>query len=114
MGTSRTDLFLVLAVGLVALAGLFDSWVIEEPDLVVLFATVLVLCSALLTRWLLRRQVRIRTDLARWLQRRSDLTGEPVGQIADRALATYRQQLGEEDDMRTDGNGTPGQPRTPR
>lgn len=96
MGTSRTDLFLVLAVGLVALAGLFDAWVIEEPDLVALFAAVLVLCAAVVIRSLYRRGVRVRADLARWLQRRSDLTGEPVGQIADRALAAYRQQLGED------------------
>ena len=96
---SRTDRVLILAVVLVALTGLFDAWVIEEPETALLFGTALALALVLLARTLSkRRPLRVRADLAVWMQQRSDLTGEPVEQIADRALATYRLQLGEEAD----------------
>lgn len=96
MGASRTDRILILAVLLVALAGLFDAWVIEEPETAVLFGTVLILGLVLLARTMSkRRPLRVRADLGGWLQQQSDLTGEPVEQVADRALATYRLQLGE-------------------
>ena len=96
MATSRIDRVLILAIVLVALAGFFDAWVIEEPDLVVLFVTILVIGLVLLARTLSkRRSLRVRADLAAWLQQRSDLTGESPEQLADRALATYRLQLGE-------------------
>ncbi len=97
MGGSRTDRVLLVAVGLLALAGLFDAWVIGEPDLVVLSTALLGFCAVLLVRTLSsRRPVRVRADLARWLSQRSDITGEPAERIADRALASYRVQLGEE------------------
>ncbi len=96
MGATRTDRVLILAVVLVALAGFLDAWVIEEPEIALLFGAVLILGLALLARTLSkRRPLRVRADLAGWMQQRSDLTGEPVEQIADRALATYRLQLGE-------------------
>ncbi len=99
MGASRTDRILILAVVLVALTGLFDAWVIEEAETALLFGALLTLGLVLLARTLSkRRPFRVRADLAAWLRQRSDLTGEPVEQIVDRALATYRLELGEETD----------------
>lgn len=96
MGASRTDRIMILAVVLVALTGLFDAWIIEEPETALLFVVLLILGLVLLARTVSkRRPLRVRADLAGWMQQRSDLTGEPVEQIADRALATYRLQLGE-------------------
>jgi hypothetical protein len=40
-----------------------------------------------------RRSVPIRADLVRWLEHRSESTGESVHRIADRGLATYRASL---------------------
>lgn len=85
-----------LGIGGIAAIGLVDAAVIGEPDLVALLAAIVVLC--LVWVWTTlgpRSTLRIRSDLRTWLQTRSDVTGEDPGQIADRALATYRLQLGD-------------------
>ncbi|KGN40705.1 hypothetical protein [Knoellia aerolata] len=92
--STRVERVLLLTIAGVAAVGLVDAALVREPDLVVLFAGVVVLCFV----WFLlvppsRRRLTTRADLFAWLQARSDLTGEPVGRIADRALATYRRQL---------------------
>lgn len=94
---SVTDRVLLLAVALVALAGVFDAIIIRQYELILLFAVILGMAFVLLARsFSKRRALRVRADLAKWLIRRSNLTGESAEQIADRALATYRLQLGEE------------------
>jgi hypothetical protein len=40
-----------------------------------------------------RLSLPIRADLVRWLESRSESTGEPVQRIADRGLAMYRASL---------------------
>jgi hypothetical protein len=40
-----------------------------------------------------RLTVSVRADLVRWLESRSESTGEPVHRIVDRGLATYRASL---------------------
>lgn len=40
-----------------------------------------------------RLSLSIRADLVRWLESRSESTGEPVQRIADRGLAMYRASL---------------------
>lgn len=90
----RAERVLVLTIAGVALIGLVDAAVVREPDLLALFACIVVLC----TLWLLsvtrsRRLLSTRADLVAWLQRRADVTGEPLERIADRALATYRHQV---------------------
>jgi hypothetical protein len=40
-----------------------------------------------------RLSLSIRADLVRWLESRSEATGEPVQRIADRGLAMYRASL---------------------
>ena len=42
-----------------------------------------------------RASVRIRPDLARWLDERAAMTGESRDVLADRALAMQRDRLGE-------------------
>ena len=73
-----------------------DSIISREPDLLVLFVVVLG-CGLALAFALAadRRSVPVRVDLAKWLRDRSTLTGEDPGRLADRAIATYRLQLGE-------------------
>lgn len=103
---------MVLVMAGVALVGLVDAAVLREPDLVALFATIVVLGAL----WSLsavrqRRHLSIRRDLVTWLQQRADVTGEPPERIADRALATYRHRLdgdpGEVQPSETPADGQP-------
>jgi hypothetical protein len=89
---TAAGLVLALAVGMVD-AGLERSW-----DQFVLFTVsaglAVVLAGAVFGH---RPVVSLRHDLMTWLTRRSALTGEPAEHIADRAIATYRAQLGATD-----------------
>lgn len=89
---------LLLAAALVAAGvGVLDSTVDEAWDHVVLFAVVALICGAMLLRSSVgRRCVAVRADLMRWLLLRSDLSGERIGAIADRALWRYRSEMGED------------------
>lgn len=98
----RTDRALLAALLTVAVVGVVDAAIAEEPDLVALFLIIVLLGLVLWARvGTRRRPLRVRADLWAWLQLRSDLSGEPVEAIADRALATYRLQLGEQADPAT-------------
>jgi len=86
----------VLLLGLVALAivGVVDAVIGGVWDHVALFAMGAVLAAVLLLRTNLRRRtVSLRADHARWLVTRAQLTGEDVGHLTDRAIATYRSAL---------------------
>jgi hypothetical protein len=79
-----------LATG-VALADAADS---GDADLTMLLTAVLVLlalAAASLVR--ARSAVPLRPDLHAWLRRQAGSTGEPVGRLADRCVASYRAGL---------------------
>jgi hypothetical protein len=85
----------VLAIVIVSVVGVVDGVLEESWDHTALFVVSLALAAALLGRFVVgRRCVGLRADLARWLAIRSELTGEPVDAIADRAVATYRDRVG--------------------
>jgi hypothetical protein len=87
---------LIGTIVILAVVGVADSLISREPDLLVLFIAVLA-CGLGLALAIVadRRSVPVRVDLAKWLRDRSTLTGEDPGRLADRAIATYRLQLGE-------------------
>jgi hypothetical protein len=89
----------VVAIAVVGAVGVLDAVIGEVWDLVVLFGIVVAIALALLVsmNWR-RRPVMLRADHARWLIQRSQLTGEAVEHIADRAIATYRDALIPPDD----------------
>jgi hypothetical protein len=88
----------VTVVGVVA-AGLGGDW-----DLAVIFMVLGVVAMALLARTSGRRPlVPIRADLVRWMNARAAVTGDRTEQLADRAIAAYRDGIaGQEDASRAD------------
>jgi len=95
MTPTNTTRFL-LATSLVALAiGLIDAAVGGEWDLFVVMAIAFAGVVAVYGRasWH-RPAVPLRADLTSWLRERSAATGEPMGAVADRAVATYQRDLG--------------------
>ena len=100
MGGKGLDRILLAIVAVVALFGAVDALIIGEPDLLLLFVVILAMTLILLVRAIqARRAIRLRPDLGRWLRTRGRITGEPANEIADRAMANYRQQLGEGPDQ---------------
>ena len=92
---SRLNRVLLNTTVIVVAIGLIDAGISGEWDL---FAVALI-ALALLTALILRQQssrpaVPLRADLVLWLQQQSAVTGEPLPQIADRALSTYRAAQG--------------------
>ena len=98
MGSLSTNLSLSLAT-VTAAVGAFDAFVGGEWDFFVIFSAIGLL---LLVLWLRQRADRVpmtvRPDLARWLENRSQVSGEPVEDITDRALAAYRSGLVSQDE----------------
>ena len=95
------DRLLVVGCAVVAVVGLADATISREADLAAVFATVLLLLVLLLARLQLGRPtVVLRRDVAGWLRGQSRSTGEPIDQIASRAVAAYRAQLADGDDGR--------------
>jgi hypothetical protein len=84
--------FTVLIV--IAIIGAIDAAGSDEWDLVVIFGAVLIGLVFLLARTTVSRPlVPIRGDLVRWLARRADVNGERIADVADRAVAAYRDGL---------------------
>jgi hypothetical protein len=82
-------------------AGRGDEW-----DLVVLFGGVAVLTVVLLIRTAGSRQlVPVRADLVRWMASRAAVAGERTEDLADRAVAAYRDGLTGEDPHGHERNG---------
>ncbi len=74
--------------------GAIDSALDGAWDQVVLFAaTLLLIAAAVVARHPKRRALTLREDLSDWLRSRSELTGEPVEVLADRAVAAHRAGL---------------------
>lgn len=100
MAPETTTKVLLLAVLVAGAIGVLDAAIGRSWDLVVLFTVVVVVTGVLLARTSTRRPaLPLRGDLVRWLRQRSQITGEPVERIADRAIASYRASL--------DGDSTP-------
>lgn len=79
---------------IVSAVGVVDATITREWDLFVLF----VLATAIqLAIWLRqgahRTPVTIRPDLAHWIERQAEVTGEPHDDVLDRAIATYKHGL---------------------
>lgn len=93
MTTLSSNLSLSVA-SVVAVVGAFDAYIGGEWDFFVIFVIISLL---LLVVWLRQRAPRVpmtvRSDLAQWLQHRADTSGEPIEDIVDRALSTYRMGL---------------------
>lgn len=87
--------WVLLSIGLVILAvGALDAAFGGEWDLLVVFLLAL---GVHLVVWVRQQASRvpltIRSDLAHWLDRQSQRSGEPIDDIVDRAVAWYRSGL---------------------
>jgi hypothetical protein len=95
MTPTNTTKFL-LTISLVALGvGLADAAVGGDWDRFVVMGIVLLSVGAVVGRasWH-RPAVPLRSDLTSWLRERSEATGEPLGAVADRAVVSYRRDMG--------------------
>lgn len=85
---------LTAAVIVVAGVGAVDSARGDEDDLLALFVALALIGVVQAVRLVVGRPtVTLRADLVRWLAERSQLSGEPLARVADRAVATYRASL---------------------
>jgi len=93
MGSFSSNLSVSIA-SVLAVVGAFDAFIGGEWDFFVLFVAI---GFMLITVWLRHRADRIpttlRTDLARWLEHQSRMSGEPMEDVMDRALSAYRTGL---------------------
>jgi hypothetical protein len=79
----------------VLLVGLLDAAIGGDWDLFVVFLIGVGIGIALLLRVESRRpDVPIRRDLVAWLRDRAAISGESLGSVADRAIATYAERYG--------------------
>lgn len=91
--TGRMRPLLIVAIVLCAI-GAIDAALDGAWDQVVLFAaTTLAVAAAVAVHNPGRQALTLRRDLADWLRSRSELTGEPVETLADRAVAAHRAGL---------------------
>jgi len=94
MSGSLTSRIIILATLAAAVVGTADAAIAGDGDLLAVFVIVALLQMGLLVRSLLgRRTVRVRKDLANWLDEQSAITGEPIHRIADRCIANHRATL---------------------
>ncbi len=97
--SARTVRALLAAALALTLIGVLDAALGRVWDLVAVCAAVaLLLAAALAFHPAHRRPLDIRADLMAWLAEQSQATGEPVGTLADRALAARRAQPAREPD----------------
>lgn len=97
MAPSRLNRILLVTTMIVLAIAVIDAGFSSEWDLFVVALIALALLAALVVRFQSARpSVPLRADLVRWLQRQAAVTGEPLTQIADRALSTYRAAQGDE------------------
>ncbi|MFQ5948583.1 MAG: hypothetical protein ACE5KX_06970 [Acidimicrobiia bacterium] len=107
MAPTRLHKVILITALFVALIGAIDAAVSREWDLFVVFILALALQVVLVLRLQAARPaVPLRGDLVRWLRERAAATGEPLEQLADRAVATYRADLQGEDADGTTGGVT--------
>ena len=85
----------ILTVSLVVCCvGAVDAAISAEWDLLAIFVLTSLVQATLLVRWMVNRvPVSLRPDLARWVEQRSERSGEPIDDIVDRAVAWYQHGL---------------------
>lgn len=94
MGAVFTTRMLVIAAASVTIIAAVDAAIGGNWDLTVVAAMALALQVAALARLGRRRhQVRLRADLALWLENRAAVTGESSETIVDRALMLFASGL---------------------
>ena len=96
MGIRRVpvEVALSLLIGLIAAIGLVDAALGEVPDLVVVFAMIVVVALIAAARtWTTRTRVAVRPDLVRWMTEAAAQGAESVDDVANRALGAYRAGL---------------------
>ncbi|MCP3991767.1 MAG: hypothetical protein GY929_20660 [Actinomycetia bacterium] len=86
---------IIVTIGLVVGGvGALDAFVSREWDLLIVFLLVVSLQAMLWLRLRANRiPVTLRPDLARWLERQSERSGEPFDDVLDRAVAWYHSGL---------------------
>lgn len=95
MSPTGTVRLLVAASVVTLLIGSVDAGFAGQWDLFVLFVFGLILNMALLVRVESRRpSIPIRRDLVAWLRQRASISGESLGTVTDRAIATYADRYG--------------------
>lgn len=95
MSPSPTVRALVGSLLVVAGVGVVDAFIGAEWDLFGLFALLVAITAGLVAHLEGQRPpVPVRRDLVAWLRERSAVSGEPIGAVADRALASYRDRYG--------------------
>lgn len=89
--TNRAVLAATMVVGVI---GAVDAAAGRDWDLFAVFVMVVVLQATLLLRLTAHRvEIRLRSDLARWLRDRAADEGDSIDLIADRAVGAYRADL---------------------
>ena len=85
----------LLSIGQVILiVGTLDAFLSRQWDLLAVFVLAILVNTTLWLRHQARRvPATLRPDLARWLERQSQSSGEPTDDLLDRAVAWYRHGL---------------------
>jgi hypothetical protein len=90
MSRNPAQRYLSFAIVVVAGVGLVDAVTASAWDLVVLLAVIVVLAlGSLALTYSQRQPTSLRSDLSMAITDRARLSGEPVDQMLDRAVATY-------------------------
>lgn len=96
MAPSGVTRLLVVSLAVVSGIGTVDAAISQEWDLLVVVALILGLSLALVARLEAdRAAIPVRRDLVIWLRERSELSGETIGALTDRALGAYRERYGQ-------------------
>ncbi|MFQ5966359.1 MAG: hypothetical protein ACE5MI_01970 [Acidimicrobiia bacterium] len=104
MSGLRLSRGLLLAAVAVTLIAAIDSALSGNWDVVAVLGLALILQVTVLARLSERRPaIALRADLVRWIESRAGVTGEPMDQIADRAVAVYRAGLLSVEEPDTEG-----------
>jgi hypothetical protein len=95
MNQNNLARLLALAIAIVLAVGIADSALGRQWDLfaVMLLALGLHLWAVGMSK-LGRPLVGLRRDLTEWLRQRSQVTGEPIPALTDRAVAQYKDRYG--------------------
>jgi hypothetical protein len=100
MNQSNMGKLLAAALGIVLAAGALDALIGRDWDLLAVLVLALGLHLWAVARSQLGRPtVGLRGDLVSWLRQRSQVTGEAIPVVADRAVAHYRSRYGNYDPL---------------
>jgi hypothetical protein len=99
MTPSRTTTLIAAGIAVVTAIGAVDAAIGGEWDLFAVLVIALGLGLVLVARLELHRPaIPVRRDLVTWLRRRSDVSGESIGVLTDRALSAYQARYGQAPD----------------